>query len=174
MCRLPSAVAVDQGRYALLGVRGAEPPPLAGRQAQARGRLALCPLARQHPIENPCSLLLRDAQGASLLSHERTQSQAISSGQDHRPSTGGNTLLDTPAGAWVESGNRAVAQPGSALEWGSSGRPFKSGRPDQAHWRGYARSRKRVAPLEPPFLVSSVHMPTLRAPLPDHPGVALG
>src|SRR5579884_168565 len=39
--------------------------------------------------------------------------------------------LDTRPGAAVESGNRAVAQPGSALEWGSSGRPFKSGRPDQ-------------------------------------------
>ena len=26
---------------------------------------------------------------------------------------------------------RGVAQSGSALEWGSSGRPFKSGRPDQ-------------------------------------------
>ena len=28
---------------------------------------------------------------------------------------------------------RGVAQPGSVLAWGASGRPFKSARPDQIH-----------------------------------------
>jgi hypothetical protein len=28
---------------------------------------------------------------------------------------------------------RGVAQPGSVLAWGASGRPFKSARPDQFH-----------------------------------------
>jgi hypothetical protein len=33
---------------------------------------------------------------------------------------------------WYNAWCRGVAQPGSALEWGSSGRPFESGRPDHA------------------------------------------
>ena len=40
-----------------------------------------------------------------------------------RPAAGGLT------------GERAVAQFGSALDWGSSGRRFKSCQPDQGKWR---------------------------------------
>ena len=39
-------------------------------------------------------------------------------------------FLDTRGKKCINSECRGVAQPGSALEWGSSGRPFESGRPD--------------------------------------------
>jgi hypothetical protein len=51
---------------------------------------------------------------------------------------------------WYNARCRGVAQPGSAPEWGSGGRPFESGRPDhanQVHFAfrllGYGRSGGR-------------------------------
>ena len=41
----------------------------------------------------------------------------------------------------VQSSGRGVAQPGSALDWGSRGRWFKSSRPDQFHQIRRADSR---------------------------------
>ena len=48
---------------------------------------------------------------------------------------------DVHGHCWYSSHVRAVAQPGSAPEWGSGGRRFKSSRPDQE--RGLSQSRER-------------------------------
>ena len=42
---------------------------------------------------------------------------------------------------WLPTWNRGVAQPGSALHWGCSGRRFKSCRPDQLNKKGHLQSR---------------------------------
>src|SRR5256885_10537203 len=46
---------------------------------------------------------------------------------------------------------RGVAQPGSALAWGASGRPFKSARPDSPQGAAVPRRRPAASAIEPCF-----------------------
>jgi hypothetical protein len=42
--------------------------------------------------------------------------------------------------------HRGVAQPGSVLAWGASGRPFKSARPDQIFENGTEEAAEPLSP----------------------------
>ncbi len=54
-------------------------------------------------------------------------------------------LCSPPIQGIIDHVNRGVAQPGSVLAWGASGRRFKSFRPDQSQ----SRARKQAGNLKP-------------------------
>ena len=74
----------------------------------------------------------------AVVARERSRGRALETRQIRRRGSGALGIrgmylsVDRCLGARYSSGSRAVAQLGSAPEWGSGGREFESRRPDHA------------------------------------------
>ena len=87
---------------------------------------------------------LADANSRSQFGHtQRATERLFRSTRQYRSSLASRSRVPARGRSSAELGQRAVAQLGSALDWGSRGREFKSRQPDQTLAHCHARSEPR-------------------------------